>query len=90
MAIYSLVYGIYLDKSWKNNSPITTYQFNNHNSSQTIQQPSATGNNSRNLNHLFNSFNVSFVINNLNKVVVVVFWEGCGGDGAWRQWSLFA
>ena len=46
----------YLDKSWKNNSPITTYQFNNHNSSQTIQQPSATGNNSRNLNHLFNSF----------------------------------
>ena len=56
MAIYSLVYGIYLDKSWKNNSPITTYQFNNHNSSQTIQQPSATGNNSRNLNHLFNSF----------------------------------
>ena len=44
MAIYSLVYGIYLDKSRKNNS------------SQTIQQPSATGNNSRNLNHLFNSF----------------------------------
>ena len=56
MAIYSLVYGIYLDKSWKNNGPITTYQFNNHNSSQTIQQPSATGNNSRNLNHLFNCF----------------------------------
>ena len=55
MAIYSLVYGIYLDKSWKNNGPITTY-YNNHNTSQTIQQPSATGNNSRNLNHLFNSF----------------------------------
>ena len=41
MAIYSLMYGIYfycLEKS----SSITTYQVNNHNSSQTTQQPSAT------------------------------------------------
>ena len=41
MAIYSLIYGIYfycLEKSIS----ITTYQANNHNSSQTTQQPSAT------------------------------------------------
>ena len=40
MAIYSLIYGIYfycLEKS----SSITTYQVNNHSSSQTTQQPSA-------------------------------------------------
>ena len=41
MAIYSLIYGIYfycLEKSIS----ITTYQANNHNSSQTTQQPTAT------------------------------------------------
>ena len=41
MAVYSLIYGIYfycLEKSIL----ITTYQVNDHNSSQTTQQPSAT------------------------------------------------
>ena len=41
MASYSLIYGIYF-YSLEKSSSITTYQVNNHNSSQTTRQPSAT------------------------------------------------
>ena len=33
---------VFIFIAWKKSSSITTYQVNNHNSSQTTQQPSAT------------------------------------------------
>jgi len=67
MSIYSLMYGIYfycLEKS----SSITTYQVNNHNSSQTTQQPTATA-------------IIQGIIEIIYLILLGRMWRGDGGRG---------
>ena len=39
---FIVLYMVFIFIAWKKSSSITTYQVNNHNRSQTTQQPSAT------------------------------------------------